>query len=274
MHDAVAERGHGDHREDSAFPPGHPLRVLGRVPGLARSAARVEDAVKVARFWFDASRRAALRRMLASCRTDEDYYAFAQVAFGPHQIRSEILGLLRRLSGEGPRNVCEIGIGDGGTNCLLLHALPTVEFMLGIDLFVRGKASLRYFAKPRHQLHYLDGSSYAPATVERARRLLQGRLLDVLFIDGDHSYGGVRQDFLCYRGFVRDGGLIVFHDICPDFRTRYGMATGHWAGGVPTFWQDVRALYPHETFVEHADQDGLGIGVIRYSRDVELPSNF
>ena len=35
-------------------------------------------------------------------------------------------------------------------------------------------------------------------------------MLDLLFIDGDHSYEGVRQDYKMYSKLVRDGGLIAF----------------------------------------------------------------
>jgi len=42
--------------------------------------------------------------------------------------------------------------------------------------------------------------------------------VDLLFIDGDHSYEGCRLDFEMYRDLVAPDGLIVFHDICmfPD----------------------------------------------------------
>ena len=45
------------------------------------------------------------------------------------------------------------------------------------------------------------------------RTALAGRPLDVLFIDGDHSYDGVASDFAAYGPLVRQGGLIGFHDI-------------------------------------------------------------
>lgn len=36
--------------------------------------------------------------------------------------------------------------------------------------------------------------------------------VDVLFIDGDHSYESVLCDFLLYYPLVRSGGIIAFHD--------------------------------------------------------------
>lgn len=42
--------------------------------------------------------------------------------------------------------------------------------------------------------------------------------LDLLFIDGDHSYQGVKADWKAYRGFLREGSVVIFHD--------YGWAEG------------------------------------------------
>jgi hypothetical protein len=36
--------------------------------------------------------------------------------------------------------------------------------------------------------------------------------IDILFIDGDHSYQGVINDFLLYEELVKKGGYIVFDD--------------------------------------------------------------
>ena len=61
---------------------------------------------------------------------------------------------------------------------------------------------------------------YAPTrtnseTLEAARGALEGRQVDVLFIDGDHAYDGVKRDYEMYGSLVRDGGVIAFHDIVP-----------------------------------------------------------
>lgn len=38
------------------------------------------------------------------------------------------------------------------------------------------------------------------------------RAIDLLFIDGDHSYGGVRRDWELFSPFVSRFGVVVFHD--------------------------------------------------------------
>ena len=41
---------------------------------------------------------------------------------------------------------------------------------------------------------------------------------DLIFIDGDHSYKGVKQDWELYKRFLKTGAIIIFHD--------YGWAEG------------------------------------------------
>ena len=43
--------------------------------------------------------------------------------------------------------------------------------------------------------------------------------LDFLFIDGDHSYESVKQDFLLYSKLLKKGSLLIFHDYaCNDVK--------------------------------------------------------
>ena len=89
-------------------------------------------------------------------------------------------------------------------------------------------------------------------------------VLDFLFIDGDHSFEGVSKDHQLYSPLVRPGGVIAFHDIVPDFRTRYGTPTPRNVGGVPVFWNELKS--PHTDvceLIEDPAQDGYGIGVLR-----------
>ncbi len=79
----------------------------------------------------------------------------------------------------------------------------------------------------------MRGDSHSPQTKVRVAEWLAGNKLDFLFIDGDHSLPGVAQDFEMYGPFVRSGGIIAFHDIVPDFRTRFGARTDADVGQVP-----------------------------------------
>lgn len=52
--------------------------------------------------------------------------------------------------------------------------------------------------------------------------------IDVLLIDGDHSYEGVKADYERWMPFVKEGGLILMHDVL-------------WAhkGVIKFFWDEV-----------------------------------
>jgi predicted O-methyltransferase YrrM len=41
--------------------------------------------------------------------------------------------------------------------------------------------------------------------------------IDLLFIDGNHSYQGVKNDFLKYSPFVAKNGLIIIDDYTPIY---------------------------------------------------------
>jgi predicted O-methyltransferase YrrM len=254
-----------------------PMRVwrrFTRIPGIDKIVIVLNDKIINLNFHLDNNQKSIMLQGFENCRSLEDYFAFSKEVFGPHQIKSEVLGFLEFARFEKPEIVCEIGTADGGTNFLLSQSLPTVQFMIGVDLYVKNKSKLQYFSRKDQKIKLIDGSSYSVNALSKVKSALVSRKIDILFIDGDHTYDGVKQDFLNYRHFVREGGIIVFHDIAPDYLTRYGTQTGRWAGDVPRFWNQVKSKYPFYEFVEDPEQDGLGIGAIRYSPDVSLAEDF
>ena len=92
-----------------------------------------------------------------------------------------------------------------------------------------------------------------------------------MFIDGDHRYAGVRDDFLTYRHLVREGGLVAFHDIVPyQGKSAEGGRFNPFIE-VPQFWSKIKPFYPAHEFIRNPEQDYYGIGAIRYSTAVSLP---
>lgn len=72
--------------------------------------------------------------------------------------------------------------------------------------------------------------------------------IDLLHIDGFHTYEAVSEDFRTWYPKVRPGGIILFHDIkarIKDF--------GAWR-----FWDEISQQYPSFTF-----NHGFGLGVLR-----------
>jgi len=231
-----------------------------------RIALLRRDALETIEFYrrIDARRRAAsdLRR----CTSTADLYRFTQAHFvrPAAQNESELVRFVETARAIDPRTVCEIGVQDGGTNFILSRALGTVDTMIGVDLHVSLKCQLRYFRRPDLRLSLIEGSSHAARTRRRVADILDGRLLDVLFIDGDHSHEGSVRDFLLYRRLVRPGGIIAFHDIVPDAYTRDGVRTAGYAGDVPLVWSELSSCYRSEEFIDDQEQDGAGIGALFY----------
>ena len=168
-----------------------------------------------------------------------------------------------------PHVVLEIGTARGGTLFLLSQVAHEKALLISIGrtLIVARRrlvdaprtdavgASYRSLGRSRQQVSYVAGDSHRDETVlSRVHHLLGGREVDLLFIDGDHSFAGVAADFEMYSPLVRRGGLVAFHDIVPG--------TPEDVGGVPEFWQQVHTDHAIE-FVEDWRQGGYGIGVLR-----------
>jgi predicted O-methyltransferase YrrM len=185
--------------------------------------------------------------------------------FRPLQKKSEILSLLKIIRPLKPKAVCEIGAAGCGTTFLLTQAVASNALLITIDLAFTAsrEGALKSFAMPGQQLVCLREDSHLPETLHLVKRQLAGQQLDVLYLDGDHSYKGIKTDFEFYSPLVKPGGLIVFHDIVPDSQTRHGIRTSSDVGEVPKFWQEIRSSHAHtEEIVEDYEQDGFGIGVL------------
>ena len=181
------------------------------------------------------------------------------------QKEKEILALLERLTPLRPRRVLEIGTAAGGTLLLLSRVAADDALLVSIDQPEGGfgggynllRASLyRSFARRGQRIVLIRADSHRRSTRRRLAAALGGELLDFLFIDGDHSAAGVRQDFDDYAPFVRPGGLIALHDIRPDERG--------WSGEVHHVWPELAARLGGEELVDESGAPGYGIGLLRW----------
>ena len=177
------------------------------------------------------------------------------------QIESELLRFLEVVAVRQPRTVVEIGSARGETAFLLARAAAPDAHIVCVDLpyFPGGFVipSRRWmwprFAVDDQTVTLVERNSHDQQTAHLVAELAAP--IDLLFIDGDHSYDGVKRDFELYTPLVADGGLVAFHDIVAGLPE---------VGGVPDFWRAVRG-HDYEEIVASPEQAGYGIGLLRWS---------
>jgi cephalosporin hydroxylase len=184
------------------------------------------------------------------------------IADGRHagQMIEEIAWFLEKAKSINPSVIVEIGIYAGG-NLKLLSSIVTdsMGLVIGMDYDWShwnddGKWDLK---SAPCEVVLLDGNTHYTATLEKLQEILNGRSIDVLFIDGDHGYDGCRMDFEMYTPLVRDGGLIAIHDTQMHKRPDEGEGVRKCG----EFWDDI----PEPKYEKHIAQtpwDGYGIGYI------------
>jgi predicted O-methyltransferase YrrM len=178
----------------------------------------------------------------------------------PVQVPLELHRFAEIVASIRPKKVLEIGTFQGGTVCVLARLSAPRATIISIDLpggkFGGGQSKLRSllyhtFGKSFQRMHLIRGDSHSEEVAARVSQITQS--LDVLFIDGDHTYEGVRHDFVSYSPLVRPGGIVAFHDIA-EHPEKAG-------GDVPRFWNEVKGAYRYEEIIENRKQ-GWGIGVL------------
>ncbi len=216
---------------------------------------------------FLAHARAALKRSPRDLEGALNFvfdFHVGDFRIAPIQIRSEIRNLLARLETDRPSTVLEIGTARGGTLFLFTRVAADDATLMSVDLpggkFGGSRKQHRHrlfmaFAHGKQRLEFLEADSHKDQTRQKIEELCGGRQVDFLFIDGDHSYEGVRRDYELYSPLVRRGGVVAVHDIAPGPR--------ELVGGVPRFWAEIRDSSSSQELVEDWEQGGYGIGVIQ-----------
>lgn len=109
--------------------------------------------------------------------------------------------MLWRYAGQAKVGMVEIGSRHGGSTCLIAGANPKIT-LTSIDSAPATDPKCASFLEGA-PLEAIKGDS---------KTFCHSKPYDFAFIDGDHSYGGVKADFENLKGFLEDNATILFHD--------------------------------------------------------------
>lgn len=147
--------------------------------------------------------------------------------------------------------VLEVGTHHGGSLYHWIANAPKGAVILSIDNQHINDHLYSSWAQ-EYEVHVdkLHGDSRSQPILEAARNYSP---FDWIFIDGDHSYEGVRADWENYKTMIAEGGVIAFHDI-----------TQHPFREVDLLWKEIKKGYRTMEIVSAAVREPhrAGIGVV------------
>lgn len=179
------------------------------------------------------------------------------------QVKEEICNFITLVQEKKPKYVLEIGTAGGGSLFMLSQVISDEAVLISVDLpcgkFGGGYPVNRIpiyesFSMANQKIELIRLDSHSDESFDKVKQILKNRKLELIFIDGDHAYEGVKKDFELYSQLLDENGIISFHDIVPGLEEN--------VGGVPKFWSEIKGKYKHIEFVNDWNQGGYGIGVI------------
>lgn len=161
-----------------------------------------------------------------------------------------------------PRTIVELGVHHGDSYCAFCQAvgeLKTATRCFGIDTW-RGDAHAGFYPQQvldalrgHHDPLYASFSTLIQSEFDAAAAQFEHGSIDMIHIDGYHTYDAVKHDFETWLPKMSDRGVMIFHDTVvkqKDF-------------GVWKFWEEISPRYPSFNF-EH----GAGLGVLAVGSNV------
>jgi predicted O-methyltransferase YrrM len=118
----------------------------------------------------------------------------------------------------GKRRLAEIGVWHGVSTCCLRNAMAPDGVLFCIDPFPVGRLGFsaqriiarRELSKIRNgQLRWVQTTGVQAAA---SYDIKKDGPIEFLFIDGDHSFQGLREDWLAWSPLIAQGGSVGLHD--------------------------------------------------------------
>ena len=177
---------------------------------------------------------------------------------GLSQRPAELEQFIGYLCSHTVRSYLEIGARYGQTFEEIGDALQVPSVLVAVDLpnamwgredsWADLEAAAERLRAKGHEVYLIQGDSHARETLDKV--LAIRARFDAVFIDADHRYEAVRQDWADYGTL---GHIVGFHDIAPTpENTRIE---------VPRLWHELRERFKGFEIVD-PEHPGMGIGVL------------
>jgi len=164
-----------------------------------------------------------------------------------------------------PRTFVELGCHSGNSYSSFAQAvqtlgLPTscyaVDTWLGDPHAGGFDESVFVEWSAYHERRFASFSRLIRSTFDEALEHFQDGAIDLLHIDGYHTFEAISHDFTAWRPKMSSRGVVLFHDI--NVRE---LDFGAWR-----LWEEVASAYPSFSFLH-----GHGLGVLGLGRDLPEP---
>jgi len=135
-----------------------------------------------------------------------------------------------------PEITVDLGVDWGFST--FSFAMPRIGKVYGIDTFTgdyfvgtTNGANYKYVLEKRKKLFMEENVNIIKGDFNDVAKTWNTQI-DILHIDGDHRYEAVKNDYEIWSKFVRDGGVILFHDTCVEDLNNKGY-------GVKRFFEEI-----------------------------------